>query len=266
MAKIGEDKTQKKLSVDRVRKLPRKIGGRFTVRSKPGAHNKHNSVPLGFAVRDMLGIARTAKEANAVLNSKAIKVNGIVRSDYRFNLGLFDVLETGENKQRFRAVFDSHGRLVLAEIHAKAELGKLCKVTKKQTIRGGMVQLTANDGSTFVEKKTGVKVGDTVKLTMPDRKITDVYAMKKGSLAYITSGKHAGTMARITNILQGTMSRPKLVALDTGGKGFMTIDRNVFVVGEKKPAIEIGAGGAVAGGTAAGGADADVGSKGGGKK
>lgn len=242
MASKGESKIQKKLSASKVRKAMRKGGGRLAIRSRPGAHNKHSSVPLGFAVRDLLGIAQNAREAKAVLRSGAVRVNGVARKEYRHNLGLFDLLDIEATKQKFRAVLDSHGRLVLKEISPKALASKLCKVVKKHTIKGGATQITMNDGTTIVEKKTAAKVGDSIKLELPQKKATAVYHMRKGSLAYITGGSHVGMLAKITGIVEGTMRRPRLVSLHYGKGAFLTVDRNVFVVGENKPEIEVESG------------------------
>lgn len=239
MASKGESKTQKKISVSSVRKVMKKTGGRLTVRSRPGAHSKESSVPLGFAVRDLIGLAQNSKEARAVLNSGAVKVNGIARKEHRFNLGLFDILDIEITKQRFRAVLDSHGRLVLKEIPQKGPISKLCKVISKKTAKGGVMQITMNDGTTIIEKKTAAKVGDSIKLELPQKKVSAIYHLHKGCQAYITGGSHVGMLAKVADIVEGTMRRPRLVSLEAEKGSFLTIDKNVFVVGENKAEIDI---------------------------
>lgn len=241
MANKGETKTQKKLSVGRVRDVARKGRQRFVHKSKAGAHSKNTSVPLVFAVRNLLSIAKDGKEAKRIITSGAIKVNGTVRKDTHFNVGLFDLVENVSGKMKYRAVYDSHGRLGLVDVEAKAKEEKLCRIIKKKTMDRGMIQLTVDDGSTFREKKTNLKVGDTIKVELPSRKIVEDYGLKKGNTVYVTGGTHVATIAKIQGIIEGTMSRPKLLELEEkSGEKFLTVQKNVFVIGEGKSEIETG--------------------------
>jgi len=240
MANKGETKTQKKLSVSKVRNIARKGKERFVQKSKPGAHSKHTSVPLAFALRNLLGIADNAKEAKNIINRGAIKVNGVERKDTHFNVGLFDLIENMIEKKKYRAVYDNHGRLELVDVDKKTKDEKLCRIVRKKTMQGGITQLTASDGSTFKEKKTSIKVGDSVKVELPSRKIIANYGLKKGNTVYVTGGTHVASIAKIQGIIDGTMNRPKLVELERKGDKFLTVQKNVFVIGEGKSEIETG--------------------------
>lgn len=100
--------------------------------------------------------------------------------------------------------------------------------------------MNTNDGRSFLEEKTEAKVGDTIKIELPSGKIAKDIGLKKGNLAFISGGTHVGSTAKITDISEGTITREKLVELELKKKKFKTTAKNVFVVGEKKPEIEIG--------------------------
>ncbi len=237
MATKGENKKQKKISAPKARLVARKSKGRFTIRSIAGSHSKETSVPLGFVVRELLGIAKNMHEVKALLNSGAVTVNGKPAKDYRLAIGLFDII--GITKKAYRIVFDSKGRLVPKEIEVKGVMVKLCRVAGKRTAKRGQMQISTSDGYTFTEKKINVKVGDTVKVELPQMKIAARLEMKEGNLAYVISGRHIGRGPKITAILPGTMRRPKLVELKDGSGTFITLEKNIMVIGEKKPEIEI---------------------------
>lgn len=241
MGKTGEDKTQKRISVGRERKLHRKTDT-WTMKSKAGTHSKNTSVPLGFLIRELLGIAKTAKEARNVINSGGISVNGVARKDYFFNVGLFDVLDIDLIKKRYRLVFDTKGRLVPREISEKGAIEKLSKVSEKRVVKNKQIMITTNEGYNFTGKDFKVNVGGTVKIVLPEKKITSEFAMDKGNLAYVVSGTHVGVTAKITEVAEGTMLKPRLIHMKHGNDKFMTVAKNVFVIGKDKEAVELGLG------------------------
>ncbi len=241
MAKKGETKSQKALSVPVVRHLRRKDRA-WTAKIIPGPHNRERAVPLVFIIRDMMKLAGNEKEVRHILQHCTVNVNGTQRREVRFPVGLFDVVEIAEAKKKCRAVFDVKGRLVLKDIAGKDKPMKLCKVLRKHTMKGGKQQLTLDDGATLMDEKNAVKVGSTLKLELPGRKVLEVLELKKGNLVYITQGTHIGTVAQINDVIEGTMSRPKLISLKSRGEGaeeFQTVEKNVLVVGTKKPEVEV---------------------------
>ncbi len=238
MAKKGEDKRQKRLSAEKIRNLPRK-GKKWTIKSIAGTYSKKSSVPLGFVIRDLLGLAKNLKETKFVLNSGAIKVNSVVRKDYRFAVGLFDLIDIEGKTQRFRVLLDKKGRLALKEVSPKEKATKLSKIVSKRIVKGGFIQIATNDALTIRNKKTALKVGDIIKIELPSKKIIESYELKKGNFAYVTGGAHVGRVAKIKDITKGGMNKPKLITLERKKESFQTIDENVFIVGEKKPDIEL---------------------------
>src|SRR5271169_4579438 len=91
---------------------------RFVVRTSPGPHPKNYSYPLLVVLRDVLGLARTRREALSVLNSGKISVDGRVVKAEAFPVGLMDVIDLPEVGRSYRMV-PHYGRLVPVEISAK---------------------------------------------------------------------------------------------------------------------------------------------------
>src|SRR3989344_6227019 len=101
MARHGESKSQKRISVETARFLKRKENV-WTIRTKPGPHKRGYAIPLGFVARDMLQVGKTMFETKKVLNQGSIEVNGVARKEVQFAVGLFDVVEAKTTKKKYR--------------------------------------------------------------------------------------------------------------------------------------------------------------------
>jgi len=235
MGKKGAPKKEKMLSVHKTRTVKRKENT-FTIKTSPGPHNSTQSIPLGFLIRNLLGITSNTRETKRILNQGKIKIDGKTRKSIKFPVGLFDFVsvEGGEN---FRMIIDSKGRLKATKTEEKKPT-KLCKITGKKA-KGKQFELNTNDGRTFIEKKTELKIGDTIKISLPEQKIIQELTEKKGNLVYVIGGSHSGKTAEIQEIEKGAINREKAVKLKSKEKEFKTIEKNVFVIGEKKSGIEL---------------------------
>ncbi|MBU2100085.1 30S ribosomal protein S4e [Candidatus Micrarchaeota archaeon] len=237
MAKKGAKKKQKRLSTHTARLMKRKEKT-FTIKLKPGPHNFKQSVPLGFLVRDLLKLSINRKETKNILNEGKIKVDGKTRKSTKFPVGLFDFVSIEGTKENYRIILDSKGRLKTIKTEETKPV-KLCKITGKKVNGKKEIQLNTNDGRTFIEKETELKVGDTIKISVPEQKILEKIIQKKGNLAYVTGGSHAGEKAEIQEIIKGDINKYKTVKLKNKEKEFTTTAANIFVIGEKKAEIEL---------------------------
>ncbi|HLC79030.1 MAG TPA: hypothetical protein VJG83_01240 [archaeon] len=238
MANRGERKIQKSISAPTVRGFFPKKQETFTPKNKPGAHNKTNSVPLSFAMRHLLEISRDMKETKKLLHEGHIKVNGKARKGREFAVGLFDIVEVLPIAQKYRMLFDSKGRLVAKKIDSKSPDFKISKVTGKRVGAGGKIWITTGDGYNIELKKEDVGVEDSVKISLPDHKILEVYGMDKGSSAFIMGGVHTGKTVKIEGIIHGSLKTHTVVEFSDKGNKFQTVIDNVFVIGKAKSEIE----------------------------
>ncbi len=250
MAKKGERKAQKRISANKLTRIRRKEKT-WVFKSRPGPHSGQKSDPLGVLIRDILEIAKTGKETRLILNSGNARVDGRVRKKPQFPVGLFDVIsigasgkgkesESAEFLKHYRAVLDASGRLGLKEIGGQSAGMKLCKVLGKKAFSKGVFQLHTNDGRSFMEKNNGIKPGDTIELGLPEQEVKKHYRLEKGNIVFVIAGKRIGSIGKITEVIPGTMARERIVVLaPEEGKDFQTAERNVFVVGKEKQAIEV---------------------------
>ena len=232
MSNKGENKKAKAVSAPKAVHISRKEH-KWTIRTKAGPHNKQTSIALGLILRNFAQLARTMKEAKTILNHGEIKVNGVVRTDRQFPVGLFDAISIEKQKLFYRIMLDDKERLVLKNMEKESK-EKVSKIVNKVMTTIG-VQTTTNDGRTFLDLKANI--GDSVKLALPEGKVEEVLEFKSGAVAYITKGAHCSKIAVIKEIISGTSRRAKLVKLIEGKQEFETVAGNVFVIGKNKPAL-----------------------------
>src|SRR2546428_3280284 len=118
--------------------------------TRPGPNSRQKSLPLVIIIREILGYARTSKEAIQIINSGKVKIDGILRRDHRFPVGLMDVLQIEGAGQVFRILPKPNRGLVPTPISEKEAGFKLCKIIGKRSIEGGKVQLSLHDGRSII--------------------------------------------------------------------------------------------------------------------
>ncbi len=226
MAKKGHLNKQKRISAHPIRNIARKEFV-WTVKSMPGAHTADTSIPLGLVVRDMLKIAQTMKETKHVLAKGIVHVDNVVRKEYQFPVGVFDVVSIPSTKKNYRLALDTKGRMTLNEINGPVT-AKPAKVLRKVLSAGKKIQIQTHDGNTYAGVSEKVKVGDSVLVS--HAKVESHLPLSKGSHVFITGGTHVGEVAQVQSIVPGTMKRDALVDLVEGKESFQTTKKNVMVI------------------------------------
>ncbi|MCX9088296.1 MAG: 30S ribosomal protein S4e [Candidatus Methanoperedens sp.] len=206
----------------------------WVVGANPGAHSTETGIPLLVVVRDILKIANNAREAKRIINEKNICIDGVIRTDYKYMVGLFDIISLPATNEYYRVLFDSKNRFKLFKEDANA--GKLCRINNKTIVRKGAVQLNLHDG-TNVLASNDYKTFDTVILDT-DRKIMKHIGYKTGNLAMIVGGEHSGEIGKIKQIRKVRGSGTNMVAISNETE-FETIEDYVYVIGETTPQIKV---------------------------
>lgn len=221
----------------------------WTVMPKPGPHSLSRSLPLVLIVRDMLKFAKTSKEAKKIISQEKITVNGKVRRDERFLVGLMDVISILDAKKSYR-VLPSRKGLFLHPIDSGEAAFKLCRIEDKTVVKGGNVHLDLHDGVSSL-----IKVGnpqnpeedvyhtlDVLKLSVPDRELLWHTKLTVGAPAIIIGGKNIGKYGKVTTIEKkpNQKRRDLLVTIeDKNGDQFQTILDFVFILGDTEPSISL---------------------------
>ena len=237
MARKGGDTRLKRQSAPIYWEILRKQK-RFVLNSSPGPHKRQKSYPLGIFLRDVLKKAANMREARQVLSNGKIKVDGQIRMDVNFPLGLMDVLELVPTRQYFRLVPKDSKLLVPVEISDNEKGIKFTKISSKVTIRGGKLQYGFHDGNTIVTDQP-LSVGDTCLLNLEKKIIQDVVKFQKGNIGLITSGDNAGSLGKIEDIKDGLFSLPKRAILSVEDRTIELPAEMVMAVGTETPSIKV---------------------------
>jgi small subunit ribosomal protein S4e len=210
---------------------------RFVIRVNPGPHPKQRAYPLGMVLRDVLNVASTGHEAYRILKADKVKVDGIVRRDPNFAVGLMDVVELATG-QAYRMVPKNSALLAPIAVE-EAEKGiKLIKITSKTSIRENKIQYGFHDGKTLISDQK-LKVGDTCVIELPEVKINNKIAFEKASTVLIITGENAGRVGRIEDIKDGIFSLPKRALVAYDDKSVELPVEMVMVVGTDRPVIKV---------------------------
>jgi small subunit ribosomal protein S4e len=212
-------------------KLERKTKRFYTFPIGPRSNPK---IALLHVVRDMLNFARTASEAKKIITGGKVFVDGRVCKDRKFGVGLMDVVSFPDIKKHYRITIKDY--LTPIEIPESESSLKICKIIRKQAIKGGKIQITLHDGRNMQMDKCDYKVGDSLLIKVPSQEIVEHYPYEKSSLVYIMRGKRTGQFAYLKEIIRGIHPR---VILTFNNQSFETKPDATIVVGKDKPKIQI---------------------------
>jgi len=231
MAKKGGSSHMKRIASPRYVPIARK-GEVWLVKPSPGPHRLSSSMALGIVLRDVSRVADSMAEAKKVLMGGSILVDGRVVKEKKFPLGLMDVLSIPKLKKDYWIGVDRKGRFRLIEVTPEKSKFKLCRVEGKRSISGGNFQLSLHDGRTVIGSRDS-RIGDTVKLSVPEQKILSVIKLEPNASCIITSGKHAGELAIVDELYHKKGARKAEAKLHSDSESFITVRDYIFVVGEE---------------------------------
>jgi small subunit ribosomal protein S4e len=197
------------------------------------------SIPLMVIARDILHLADTSKEARNIISRGLLQIDGKVVKDYQRPVGFMDVISIPATGLLSRILMDKNGILIMADVDPKDSKWKLVKVTGKRIIGNGKIQISTHDGRVIITEDKSLKRGDSLKISLPDQKILDVYPMANGTSVFVTGGAHIGSITKIKEI---NVSRSYQENTVDCTDNFTTTVSNVFVIG--KAQIMSGQGGA----------------------
>lgn len=224
----------KRVAAPRTWPITRKTS-KWVVKPTPGAHSEERGMPLVVVLRDLLHLADRSKEIKQILQEGKVLVDGRVRKDHRFIVGMFDTISIPAINANYRVMIGDNGRFKLVPI--KDASIKLCKIVNKTMVRDGKIQLNLHDGTTMLASND-YKTKDSILIKVPERKIDQHLSYGVGSLVFVADGKHAGTIGKVKEIKVVRSSSPNRVII-TGSQGdFETIEQYVFVIGTDAPVVE----------------------------
>lgn len=206
--------------------------GVFAPRPSTGPHSLQECIPLSLLLTDKLGYARTGKEVGHILKEKMIVINGRVRKDARFPVGLFDVLSIPKTNEHYRILYNVAGRFILHPISAEEAKFKLTVVRKTMIGKKNIPVVYTLDGGSFRFCDQDIKSGDTVKIDIESGRIVDFIHLEVGHLALIKKGKNMGCVGIITHIEQKGFNELVIKLKDQSNRVFATRRKNLVIIGK----------------------------------
>jgi len=221
----------------------------WTFKPIPGPHKLGNYLPLAIVLRDILGYAKTTREVKYILSHGMVKVDGRVRRELRFPVGLMDVIEISETNEAFRVLPKVKKGFHLHPISGDEVNIKPLRIDNKTTVKNGHIQLNFHDGSNYLIKVSDPKkpvedvyrVKDSVVISLEDKTIVNHIPLKENVLALTISGKNIGLWGKIESIEKRFGPYASTVTLrrtDTD-KTFQTALEYIFLIGINKPVISL---------------------------
>ena len=221
----------------------------WAVKPAPGPHSFENCMPLAIVLRDALNLAETRKEAKTIMVQGRVQVDGRIRREDNFPIGLMDVISLPDIGKSF-LVLPSYKGLTLKQISDEEAKFKLCRIEDKTVGKHGHIHLHLHDGSNIQIKVADPKSPvedvyetlDTLKTSIPEKQILEHTKMKEDDYAIITGGKNVGKYGKIVEIekAEGKKRRNVLVTVeDEKGSRYQTTLEFVIALGEAQPLVSL---------------------------
>jgi len=221
----------KRLATPKAMPITDKKARTWITQPAPGPHPKKRCIPLSVLIRDILKLAATLRETRRILSMRMVEVDGKVRTDEKYPVGLMDVVSFPKSGKHFRLVVDEKGRLAPHEIHKDEASKKILRVVKKHTVPGGKLNLTLHDGRNMLGDNH-VLVGDSVVISLPKAELKHHLKRDKGARCLVVEGKHAGTIVKLKEIIERKGGKPSEALVQAHKEEFITVAKYLFVVDE----------------------------------
>ena len=169
------------------------------------SHAASKGISLLFILRDILGIAKTRKEARHITLNGFVKVNNKIRKDEDFPLQVFDCITLEKSGKNYLLEIKNR-KFSLREISKKETETKIVKITGKKMLRKGKIQMNLDDGQNILVKEK-FSIGDSIIMNTKENKIEKILQLKEGAKIEIIGGKYAGEKGKLVGfekLIRGT--------------------------------------------------------------
>jgi small subunit ribosomal protein S4e len=221
--------------------VPRK-GYRFALKPIPATHPIARCYPLGILLRDIFNIAPTMREVEKVVKQGNVLIDGVKRYDVHFPVGLMDVIEIPLLKKAYRLVPKDGVELRPIEISDDEKGLKLCKIIRKQKVKGDRIQYTLHDGRNILQSNNNFNTHDTLLIKVPGQEVIDAVRLQNNTLALVTGGANVGMLGSILEVKEGNFTLPKRVTIkDLNNNKHVELPVNLVIAvgGSGKPLIRV---------------------------
>merc|ERR1712227_1068271 len=151
-----------------------------------------------------------------------IKVDGKIRRDPRFPLGMMDVVTIEKTNENFRILLDTKGRFLPHRIDHKEAGFKLCKVIRKRIGKVKVPHIVTHDGRTIRYPHPDVQINDSVKFDFAKKEIAGIVKFQNNAIVMITGGNNIGRVGHLQSMEKHPGSYEIAHVRDASGHSFAT--------------------------------------------
>jgi len=209
----------------------------FVLSVNPGPYAKDKCYPIGILLRDILHLCNNMHEAKLAMKQGHIEIDGIVRRDVHFGVGIMDVINIVPSGESYRLIPKDLN--VLVPIKTKEKDIKLLKITSKVSIKGNNTQYGFHDGKTLISDNKQMNVGDVCLVKVPKIEIIEHIKFDIGSTVLVVQGENAGKIGKVTEIKSGMFSLPKRIDVQLEERSVELPVNVVMPIGNDKPLLEV---------------------------
>merc|ERR1711939_1244322 len=234
----GQRKSMKKVAAPKMWYLG-KLNGVYATRPSPGPHKLRECIPLNVLLQQRLKYALSRDEARKIVKDKEglIKIDGKVRRDHKFPLGIMDVVTIEKTNEHFRILLDTKGRFNPHKIDSKEAGFKLCKVLKKKIGQQKIPYIVTHDGRTLRFPHPDICINDSIKYNLATKQIDGIIKFQNNSICMITGGNNIGRIGALQSLEKHPGSFEIAHIRDATGNSFATRLGNAMVIGDSKEAV-----------------------------
>ena len=212
----------KRLAAPKTWPIHRKVNI-WVSRPNTGTHSLDHCISLSVLLREILEVCKTSKEVKYILSKEQIKVDGTIRKDKNFPVGLMDTVQIKD--KFYRMLFNKQGKITPISIKKEESNIKPKKVITKTSIKGKKLQINLFDGSNIISAKNDIKTYDT--LVFSEGKAKEKIDFKEGSFVYITGGRQIGKSGVLKKIEESKDFQPKKIIFSDGKHDFETLKEQI---------------------------------------
>lgn len=228
----------KRITLPRTARLPRK-STKWITRPNTATHKLKDATSINTLLKEILKITKTTKETKFILNSGKVKIDGIVRKDYKFPVGVMDVVSIDGINKHYRILYDEIGKLIAVPTTSEDATLKPRKIINKKTLKGKKTQINLGDGYNLLSSSKDYKVNDTLMFDLSENKVKSHLKLEKGATIYIADGKKRGMVGKIKEIIDVKGLQPNTIIFTKDEAEFKTKKEYAIVIGKTKPEIGI---------------------------
>ena len=201
----------------------------WTMKPK-GGHKLAYSLPVSTLLKLYLKHAKTTKEVKDIINHKTILVDGVKINKINHGIGVMDIFEIPELKEKHIILINKRGKLYPAKTDLNFKISKIIGKTK----RGKKTQINLFGGKNILVDKDIYKVGDSLLIEIKDFKIKDHIKFEDGAFCFLLAGSHIGETGRIKKI-----EEDRIIISGEDGNEFETLKKFIYIIGKEKPLVKI---------------------------